>query len=204
MLVRQIHAGSMRNFAYLAVDEPTRAALVIDPSGAVAAIERATAEATARVELIVHTHGHADHTAGTDALAQATGARVAAHRSAAHGAVVPLDHGSVLEVGGLRVRVIHTPGHTPDGLCLLVEGCVFTGDTLFVGECGRADLPGSDPTALYHSLFDQLLALPDETRVYPGHDYGASPHSTIGAERRTNYTLEPRTEAEFVAFMAEP
>jgi glyoxylase-like metal-dependent hydrolase (beta-lactamase superfamily II) len=117
---------------------------------------------------------------------------------------VPLDDGMVLEVGGLRITVLYTPGHTPDGVCYVVDGCLFSGDTLFIGECGRADLPGSDPSALYDSLFDKLGRLPGDTRVYPGHDYGPKPWSTLDEQRRTNYTLAPRTRAQFIAFLAEP
>jgi glyoxylase-like metal-dependent hydrolase (beta-lactamase superfamily II) len=100
--------------------------------------------------------------------------------------------------------VIHTPGHTPDGICLLVDNKLLTGDTLFVGECGRTDLAGSSAEDMYHSLFDKILALDDSIEVYPGHDYGNKPISTIGDERRTNYTLEKRTLEEFIEFMSEP
>jgi glyoxylase-like metal-dependent hydrolase (beta-lactamase superfamily II) len=102
------------------------------------------------------------------------------------------------------VKVIHTPGHTRDSVCFLVEKKLFTGDTLFVGECGRTDMPGSDAGALFESLFTRLMKLPDDTEVYPGHDYGPRPTSTIGAEKKNNYTLQPRTKEEFIEFMAEP
>jgi glyoxylase-like metal-dependent hydrolase (beta-lactamase superfamily II) len=109
-----------------------------------------------------------------------------------------------LQLGKLTVRVIHTPGHTPDGICLLADNKLITGDTLFVGECGRTDLAGSSAEDMYHSLFDKILTLDDSIEVYPGHDYGKMPSSTIGHERKTNYTLEKRTLEEFIEFMSEP
>jgi glyoxylase-like metal-dependent hydrolase (beta-lactamase superfamily II) len=103
------------------------------------------------------------------------------------------------------IRVIHTPGHTPDSICLLVtDKLLLTGDTLFVGECGRTDLPGGNTRSMYDSLFNKLLKLGDEVEVYPGHDYGPRPSSTIGEEKRSNYTLQQRSLAEFIEFMRQP
>ena len=104
----------------------------------------------------------------------------------------------------MAIEVIHTPGHTPDSICLQVDNKLLTGDTLFVGECGRTDLPGGSVTAMYNSLFHRLMKLDDGVEVYPGHDYGPNPHSTIGEERRTNYTLRDRSLKEFVNLMREP
>jgi glyoxylase-like metal-dependent hydrolase (beta-lactamase superfamily II) len=117
---------------------------------------------------------------------------------------ISVKDGDSLEIGSLRIHVIHTPGHCPDHICLLVDGKVLTGDTLFVGECGRTDLPGGDAGAMYESLFNKLMILDDSTEIYPGHDYGRSSSSSIGKERKTNYTLKPRTKEEFIKFMAEP
>jgi glyoxylase-like metal-dependent hydrolase (beta-lactamase superfamily II) len=100
---------------------------------------------------------------------------------------------------------MHTPGHSSDSICLLINGQkILTGDTLFVGECGRTDLPGGSSRNLYDSLFGKLLNLGDEIAVYPGHDYGPKPFSTIGEERNTNYTLKPRSLEEFITFMSQP
>ena len=112
--------------------------------------------------------------------------------------------GDMIEVGSLKIQVLHTPGHCPDHICLLAEGKLLTVDTLFVVEFGRTDLAGGDAGALYDSLFKKLMALNDSIEVYPGHDYGSKPSSTIGEERRNNYTLKPRTRDEFIRFMAEP
>ena len=194
----------MANFSYLVSDEATRRAVLIDPSGDVGPMIEAIRREGLDLAYVLNTHGHADHTSGNRAVVAATGARVAAHRACRVPKDLELDDGAALEVGSLRIEVIHTPGHTPDGVCLLVGGKLFTGDTLFVGECGRTDISGGDASSMYDSLFGKLLELPDETEVYPGHDYGPRPRSTIGEERRSNYTLAPRTREQFVRFMAEP
>jgi hydroxyacylglutathione hydrolase len=111
----------------------------------------------------------------------------------------------VLRIGRMSVEVLHTPGHRFDAVCFVVDRThVLTGDTLFVGECGRVDLPGSDVPAMHHSLLTTLRALPDALVVCPGHDYGKTPLSTIGEEKRLNSTMQPRSLEEFRAFMAEP
>jgi glyoxylase-like metal-dependent hydrolase (beta-lactamase superfamily II) len=136
---------------------------------------------------------------------QLFGAKLVAHKQARVPRNLVVDDGDVLDVGEISIKVLYTPGHTPDGICLLVDGeKLLTGDTLFVGECGRTDLPGGNAKLLYESLFGKLLALDDKIEVYPGHDYGASVSSTIGAQRRTNYVLKPRSLKEFLAFMSQP
>ena len=129
---------------------------------------------------------------------------MAAHRKAEFTVDRFLKHGDTLRVGEIAVGVLHTPGHARDAICLQADRHIFTGDTLFIGECGRTDLPGSDPRAMHRSLFKVLAEVPDSAVVWPGHDYGPRPSSTMGAERRENYVLAPRSLEEFVAFMAEP
>ena len=137
------------------------------------------------LDVLANTHGHHDHIAGNGKVLAETGARLAAHPDDVPGADIPLTDGSVLQVGRLEVKVLHTPGHTPGSVAFYVNGAVITGDTLFVTRCGRADLPGSDPAALYRSI-GRLAQLPEETLVYPGHDYGPQPVSTIAFERANN------------------
>jgi glyoxylase-like metal-dependent hydrolase (beta-lactamase superfamily II) len=116
-----------------------------------------------------------------------------------------IDDGDVLKVGAIRIKVIYTPGHTVDSVCLLVnDEKLLTGDTLFVGECGRTDLPGGNAKSMHESLFNKLLKLNGEVEVYPGHDYGQTPSSTIASEKRSNYTLKPRSVEEFMEFMSQP
>ncbi len=115
-----------------------------------------------------------------------------------------MNDGDVLKVGNLEIKVVHTPGHCPDSCCFIAEKAIFTGDTLFVGECGRTDLPGSDVKSMHDSLLNKIRNLPDELVVYPGHDYGKTPTSTLGYEKANNYTLKHRTLPEFIRFMSEP
>jgi len=203
MILAQIPVGEGKNFAYIFGDESTREAAVIDPGYDVEKILRQIQQLKVHVKYIFNTHSHGDHTAGNSRMKEKTGAKIVAHVKSPRPKDVAVRGQDSLAVGKLQVNVIHTPGHTSDGICLLVDGKLFTGDTLFVGECGRTDLPGSNPEDMYHSLFDKLLSLDDSVEVYPGHDYGSKPHSTIGYERKTNYTLENRTLDEFVEFMEE-
>jgi hydroxyacylglutathione hydrolase len=204
MIIRQIKLGLMDNFCYLIGDEATLEGAVVDPSANAPKIMAEIGSLKLDVKYIINTHGHGDHTGANQDLVKATGARVAAHALCQCKHDIPLHDDIVLKLGKLDLKVIHTPGHTPDGICVLAGAkALFTGDTLFVGECGRTDLPGSSAEALWHSFFDKLAKLPDDVVVLPGHDYGKEPFSTMGQERKTNYTLKPRTLEEFVKFMAE-
>lgn len=189
MIVRQIETGALDNFAYLVGCERSRRALAIDPGPDTEAMLAAAAREGLAIELIVLTHGHADHTAGAAALKAATGARVAMHAADAGALVGVVDRlladGDRLAVGDLEIAVIHTPGHTPGGICLHAAGQLFTGDTLFVGDSGRTDLPGGHRPTLGASI-RRLMELPEDTVVWPGHDYGPTPSSTIGWEKRHN------------------
>jgi glyoxylase-like metal-dependent hydrolase (beta-lactamase superfamily II) len=202
MLFKQIkHRGD--NFSYIIADEDTKEAAIVDPSFNTDAIIRFTKEQELHVKYIIDTHQHWDHIAGNDDLRLALNAKIVAHRLAKCFKDVDVSDDSVIKVGKVTIKVIHTPGHTPDGICLLADGKLLTGDTLFVGECGRTDLPGGSPEDMYGSLFQKLMKLDDSIEVYPGHDYGPSPQSTIGNERRNNYTLQKRTLDEFIEFMKE-
>ncbi len=188
MIVKQLEVGHMGNFCYLAGCGKTRAAMAIDPGADADGIASAAKQAGLSIELIVNTHGHADHTAASARLKALTGARIAMHELDA--AAVPetdirLAGDGELTVGALTFKVIHTPGHTPGGICLYAEGQLFTGDTLFVGDSGRTDLAGGDRPTLGSSI-RRLMALPDDTVVWPGHDYGPTPSSTLGWEKRHN------------------
>jgi len=204
MIFKQIPVGTLQNFSYLIGDPETHRAGLVDPAWEVDKLLSLCAEAGLTVQYVINTHAHHDHIEGNEAVVKRTRAKVVAHEISRVRKDVPVNDGDSIEVGSLRVQVIYTPGHCPDHICLLVGGKVLTGDTLFVGECGRTDLAGGDPGAMYDSLFNKLMTLDDSIEVFPGHDYGRRPSSTIGEERRTNYTLKPRTKQEFITFMAEP
>ena len=204
MIIRQIKVGIIDNFCYIVADEETLEAAVIDPSANGERILDEIKKLDLKVKYVINTHGHGDHTGANRDIVMATGARIAAHALCQRPFDIPLHDGIMLKLGKLDLKIIHTPGHTPDGICILASSkALFTGDTLFVGECGRTDLPGSSAEALWHSFFDKLVKLPDDLMVLPGHDYGAKPFSTLGEEKKTNYTLKPRSLEEFVKFMAE-
>lgn len=204
MIFKQVPVGPMQNFSYIIGDTVTQKAAIVDPAWEVDKLLSQCQTANLSVVAVINTHSHHDHTEGNDAVVKRTRARVVAHQTSPIRKDIPVKDGDSVEVGSLRIKVIHTPGHCPDHICLLVDGKVLTGDTLFVGECGRTDLTGGDSGAMYESLFNKLMTLDDSTEVYPGHDYGHKPTSTIGEERRTNYTLKPRTKQEFIKFMSEP
>src|SRR5207244_6408174 len=111
---------------------------------------------------------------------------------------VDVEQCSIVKVGELKVKVLHTPGHSPDSCCYIVSGRVFTGDCLFVGDCGRVDLPGSSVEQMYDSLFNKVRKLDDDLIVCPGYHYGKAPSSTIGEEKQQNYMLQPRSLDEFI------
>jgi glyoxylase-like metal-dependent hydrolase (beta-lactamase superfamily II) len=192
------------NFSYVIADEKTKEAAIVDPSFNIDAIITLVKSQKLKAKYVIDTHGHEDHTASNEGIRSALGAKVVAHKLSTVRKDISVDDGNVLNIGKVQIKTIHTPGHTSDSICLLIDGKVLTGDTLFVGECGRTDLPDGSPVDMYHSLFDKLGKLDDKIEVYPGHDYGPRPHSTIGDEKRTNYVLEKRTLKEFVDFMSQP
>ncbi len=204
MFLKQLKLGDMDNFGYLVADEDSKTAAVIDPSFDARPLQAIAERGGFRIVYILNTHGHSDHVQDNERLARETGAKVAAHALSRVRKDVSLEDGDRLDIGALELRVLHTPGHSQDSCCFIVEKALFTGDTLFVGECGRTDLPGSNVRAMYDSLFYKIRNLPDDMTVYPGHDYGDGPFSPLGREKEENYTLRPRTLPEFVKFMSEP
>ncbi len=188
MIVKQIAIGFMDNFSYIAGCENSRKALVIDPGPDVERIVSLAADENLEIVTIVNTHGHGDHTAGNAKLKARSGAQIVIHELDGDrypDADVLLGHKKTLQLGEISFDVIHTPGHTPGGICLHARGNLFTGDTLFVGDSGRTDLAGGDRPTLGSSI-RRLMKLPDHTVVWPGHDYGPTPSSTIGWEKRNN------------------
>ena len=203
MLLDQYRVGPYLNFTYLVADDVGGEGVVIDPSFGIDPVLEAIDAKSVKVRYILNTHSHPDHVAGNKDVKERTGAKVVAHRVAPLHQDLSVDDGDGLAAGRLKFEVVHTPGHTKDSVLYVFEGNVATGDTLFVGECGRTDLPGGDPSEMYDSLHRRLLSLDDALVVLPGHDYGATPTSTIGREKRENYVLAPRTREEFIQFLQE-
>lgn len=200
MFVKQIPVGSMANFTYVIADEKSKVAAVIDPSWDLEKVLDVLKNNDLKLKYIINTHTHFDHVLGNEQLATLTGAEIIMHKNSSLAKNIEVDDGDTIKLGDLSIKVIHTPGHSKESMCLLVENKIFTGDTLFVGNCGRVDLPGGSASELYDSLF-KLARLDDKIEVYPGHDYGSKPVSTIGDEKKTNYVLKPRSKEEFLQFM---
>ncbi len=195
MFVKQFLTGGDRNFGYLVADEFSRLAVVIDPSYSPKLIYDFAKENGYEIRYIFNTHNHYDHTNGNDIIMELTGIRPLLFGDEIPDAGTPIADGLQLALGDLDIKILHTPGHTEDSMCIYIGDAVFTGDTLFVGKVGGTDF-GNNARKEYNSLHDKLLTLPDSTRVFPGHDYGVAPESTILNERKTNpFLLQPDLES---------
>ena len=206
MIIRKLVVGPLSSNCYIVGSESTHEGIIIDPADEAENILKTVQALGLEIKVIVLTHGHPDHVGALKPVQEATGAEVAIHSDDAEwiqnqplsmvfGPAYPppdtpdrlLREGDVIDIGGLRFSIIHTPGHTPGGICLLGQGVLFSGDTLFNSGIGRYDLPGGDYDRLLDSLQAKLMPLPAETIVHPGH----GPETTIGAEHRSNPFLRP-------------
>lgn len=199
MLFQQIRANGDRNFAYLIGDRTHQEAAIVDASYAP---ERALAEAERhglRVRYVISTHSHQDHVAGNAYIVERTSAIEVLHESTPHPCRLRVKDNEELAAGNLTLRFLHTPGHIPDHVCILVENKLLTGDLLFVGKIGGTGphFPGSDPNQQWQSL-RRLMQLDGALEVWPGHDYGVQPSSTIGHEIATNPFLLCQTFQDFL------
>jgi glyoxylase-like metal-dependent hydrolase (beta-lactamase superfamily II)/rhodanese-related sulfurtransferase len=203
MIFEHIPTGGCQS--YLIGCGETSAAALIDPE--ISQIDHYIALAARdglRIRYLIDTHTHADHFSATRQLAKQLGVPVVMHRASQAPFVdIRIDDGEMIVLGRLRIQAIHTPGHTVDSMCLLVGDRLFTGDTLLIGATGRTDLPGGDPGALYDSLFDRVLKLDPDLKVYPAHDYKGRTHSTIGRELADNPRLQARDRASFIGMMRD-
>src|SRR5580698_1031984 len=200
--VVQIEVGLLQNFCEILYCPDTREAAIVDPAWEVDRLLREVERLKLRVTTALITHTHNDHIEGVEELVRQTGAAVVVHpreaervRAAGRRLVDAVD-GQDLAIGRRGVRALETPGHTVGGTCYLADGYVITGDVLFVGGCGRTDVAGGDTAQMWSSL-QRLARLPEETRVYPGHNYGDTETSTIAHELRENRFLRCASLDEF-------
>jgi len=213
--LKQMELGPMQNFVYLIGDPGTRDCIVVDPAWDIDTILDTVAEDGMRLGGVLVTHTHQDHVGGhlfgfdipgVEELLTKAPAKVHVHKAEREflrgfgSDLVKVDGGDTLQVGRLTLTFIHTPGHTPGSQCFLVDGRLVSGDTLFIRSCGRTDLPGSDPKEMYYSLTRRLAALPDDTVVLPGHNYGGS-STTIRDEKRLNPMMRFPSMSDFLRAM---
>lgn len=199
----QLFDPTSSTFTYIVFDETTRDAVIIDPVDE--QLERdlsILAEHQLRLNWVIETHAHADHITSAARLVEHTGAQTAAPELCnIRPATRQLADGDVLDFGNERITALHTAGHTAGSMSFVWRNAAFTGDTLLINGCGRTDFQSGSATALYRSITQVLFQLPDETVVYPGHDYNGQTQSTIGAEKRNNPRLAGKSQDEFVAIM---
>ena len=184
-------------------DEETRESIIIDPSWDLIELELIIKKNNLKIKYIVNTHHHFDHTLGNEAMVESTHAPIIQHEFSELQHDISVKDGDEIIFGKSKLKVIHTPGHSKDSICLIGDGNIFSGDTLFVGNCGRIDLPGGSAKELFHSLFDVLYSLDDNLVMYPGHNYGHTEVSTIGKEKITNMIFQKRTESQFLEMMGQ-
>jgi len=207
MLFRQIKVGPMQNFSYIIRDEKTKDAAVVDAGWETNKLIEAANKEKLKINKIILTHSHYDHAQKADELASKTGADIYFHENEydeikkfiknPNIKAIKLKNNEEIKLGSIKIKAIHTPGHTPGAICLLVESKLLTGDTLFVNAVGRTDLAGGDSIKLFESL-QELKKLSDGVEVYPGHDYGEVPFSTIGGEKKTNPYFMCETKEQFL------
>ncbi len=204
--IKQIKLGKMAIFCYLVGDESSKTCALIDPAFDTKRILGIVEKGGYEVTHIINTHCHADHTAGNASVKAATGARLLIHALDARGLNrvmnrvfsrllggktsprpdILLKDGDMIHIGETALKVIHTPGHSIGSICLYTDKNIFTGDTLFVGAAGRTDLAGGSARQLLRSIREKIYTLPGSTTVWPGHDYGRFPNSTIEREKESN------------------
>jgi len=200
LLVEQIKVGTMANFVYLIVEDRSREAIVVDSGWETKPILDAAKRLGAKVKFAVATHEHFDHVSSLAELGAAVGAKVVAHQYSPIDCDLKVRDGEELQIGGKAVRILHTPGHTEDSICLYDGSDVFTGDTLFVGTIGKFERGMAD--SMYKSLHGVVLRLPSTTTLFPGHDYGEVPSRTLGEEKAANPFLMTRDYRSFLSLFS--
>ena len=214
---KQIEMGPMQNFVYLIGSTETRKVAVVDAAWEIDRILRIAAEDEMEITHAFVTHTHPDHVGGKFANVEIEGvtellskckAKVVVHKAEAEflkalssSDIIKAESGDKIDVGGVEVQLLHTPGHTPGSQCFLVDNRIVSGDTLFIGACGRVDLPGSNPEQMYYSLTQKLMALPDDMILFPGHNYAAQSQATLGEQKKTNPYLRFTSLKQFLAAM---
>ncbi len=193
LILRQFEIGPMENFSYLLGDAQSRQALVVDPAWEIDTIFKQAEKADLEIVGALVSHHHYDHTNGIGELLERKEVPVYVNKNdlpfikfAPASSLTAVDHGQKIKVGNTEIELIHTPGHTPGSQCFRVQGNLISGDTLFINGCGRCDLPGGNAEEMYYSLTQKLMRLPEDTILFPGHNYGAVPSASLGEQKKEN------------------
>ncbi len=196
-IIRQYEVGPMENFVYLVGDAQTRDVLVVDPAWEIDTIFKRAEKENLNIVGALISHHHHDHTNGLEDLLKRKEIPIYVNkhdapfiRFAPASSLTPVDHGEKIKVGNTEIELLHTPGHTPGSQCFRIKNGIVSGDTLFVNGCGRCDLPGGNAEQMYYTLTQKLMGLPDETILYPGHNYAATPTATMGEQKEQNPFLK--------------
>lgn len=201
MRIAQIPVGNMQNFSYVVYDEQNNMGVIIDPSWDLEKLFEFLEINRISARYIINTHTHFDHVLGNDHVVEITKAKIIQHEKSTHKKDKSVRDQEIINIGHVDLEVLYTPGHSEDSICLIVnKEVIITGDTLFVGNIGRVDLPGSSPEKMYDSLA-KVANLDDSLVVYPGHNYGLTPTSTILNERTNNPMLNFKTKEAFLKYM---
>ena len=214
---KQLEIGPMQNYVYLIGSSETRKVAVVDAAWEIDTILKIAKQDEMEITHAFVTHTHPDHVGGGFAGMEIDGvtellekckAKVVVHKAEAEfikglssSDMIKSDNGDKIDIGGVEIQLMHTPGHTPGSQCFLVDGRVISGDTMFIDACGRVDFPGGNPEQMYNSLTQKLMALPDETILFPGHNYATLPHATLGEQKKTNPYLRFASLKQFLAAM---
>lgn len=202
LVFEQLKLGPMDNFQYVFGSRSSGKRAIVDPGFEPATMLDEARKGGAEVSHIVVTHGHRDHIASLAQVRKETDAELVAHPDSTLDPDVPAVDGETIEVAGVEVSCHHTPGHAPDHVVFVVDDAkLLAGDALFIGDCGRVDLPGSDIEDMWHTLMEVIPSLGEHLEVYPGHDYGPEPSRTLATEIEENFTLEKRDLDSFRDFM---
>lgn len=206
LYLKQMELGPMENFVYLVGDKATREVFVVDPAWQVDTVLRVAKEEGLKIVGALVSHYHFDHTNGIEELLEAVSCPVYVNKkdnpylgfSSSH--IKETSSGDKIKAGNIEIELVHTPGHTPGSQCFHVNGHLISGDTLFIGACGRTDLPGGNAEELYYSLTQKLAKFDDSTILCPGHNYAEKPTTTMGSEKKTNPYLLCDSLQNFLKF----
>jgi hydroxyacylglutathione hydrolase len=200
--IEQFLVGEMDNFTYIIIDEKNRNSIIVDPSWDLEIIFDFLNKNKLDNEFIINTHSHFDHVLGNEQVVKTTGAKIIQHKASPLKKDIEVNDDESIKFGDSQIKIIYTPGHSGDSICLVInDKIILTGDTLFVGSCGRIDLPGSDPVQMYYSIYNKLINLDENLIVYPGHHYGSTKTSTLRDEKKSNFVFKFHNREEFLRYM---